>query len=330
MPGKKARARKKKSKRHDANAREATFDVDESVAAAVFAHVTNTRDRLALACSSRVWREVATFDGCWGTCDLVLDGELGEKITDERLENLLRYCGDVKHLEIRDISSSFEGSCLWFKEDEREGFGKDIRLMAKKFTSLETLTIINCPGVCDLCALSFLQDIGMPDRPKDKRMQCMRLAGCGFEFAEISQLNLFRDCLSVDQNFFLSDVEKSSFDLWECDTCDIVIDTSEVTMCVECNRKYCDDCLDEDGPEGIFFCECCNAFACNACEEIVATYLCEYCHKTVCESCLGLRDLCEGCEKMIILCNQCEGDLGSFDYEDPWLCIACEQAAPSK
>ena len=96
MAGKKARARKKKSKRHDANAREATFDLDESVAAAVFAHVTNTRDRLALACSSRVWREVATFDGCWGTCDLVLDGELGEKITDGRFENLLRYCGDVK------------------------------------------------------------------------------------------------------------------------------------------------------------------------------------------------------------------------------------------
>ena len=73
-----------------------TFDVDESVAAAVFAHVTNARDRLALASVSRVWRNVATTDGCWGTCDLVLDGELGKKITDERFENLLRYCGDVK------------------------------------------------------------------------------------------------------------------------------------------------------------------------------------------------------------------------------------------
>jgi len=77
-----------------------TFDVDESVAAAVFAHVTNARDRLALASVSRVWRNVATTDGCWGTCDLVLDGELGKKITDERFTRMIRYCGDVKRLEI--------------------------------------------------------------------------------------------------------------------------------------------------------------------------------------------------------------------------------------
>ena len=66
-----------------------TFDVDESVATAVLSHVKSTRDRLALACSSRVWRKVAASEGSWGTCDLVIDGNLSLKTTDARLERLL-------------------------------------------------------------------------------------------------------------------------------------------------------------------------------------------------------------------------------------------------
>ena len=66
-----------------------SFDVDESVAALVLAHVTSTRDRLALGCVSRVWRKVAGSYGSWGTFELVLDGELGKRLTDARLQRLI-------------------------------------------------------------------------------------------------------------------------------------------------------------------------------------------------------------------------------------------------
>ena len=66
-----------------------TFDVGESVAALVFSHVKSTRDRLALACVSRVWRKVAGSYGSWGTFELVLDGELGKRLTDARLQRLI-------------------------------------------------------------------------------------------------------------------------------------------------------------------------------------------------------------------------------------------------
>ena len=129
-----------------------TFDVDVSVAAAVFARVTNTRDRLALACVSRVWRKVATSEGCCGTCDLVLDGELGKKITHDRL---IGYCGDVKRLEIQDAPSSFSLKCSGFEEYAPQQ-GEAYRLLhrlrdqpywAKKLASLETLKLMNCPEV---------------------------------------------------------------------------------------------------------------------------------------------------------------------------------------
>ena len=85
----------------------------------------------------------------------MLDGELGKKITDDRFARLLRYCGDVKHLEIRDAPESFEGGWLTFDET----------YFLVKFASLETLKLINCPGLNDTDILGFLQDIGMPDHP---------------------------------------------------------------------------------------------------------------------------------------------------------------------
>ena len=105
----------------------ATFDVDESLAALVLSHVTNTRDRLALAYVSRVWRKVAATEGCWGTCDLVIDRDMLNrlKLTNERLECLIGYCGDVKNLEIRN-APMLQGKCLY----------KDTLLVAKKLPHL--------------------------------------------------------------------------------------------------------------------------------------------------------------------------------------------------
>ena len=67
--------------------------------------------------------------GVWGTCDLVLDGELGEKVTDERFERLMLYCGDVKHLEVRDAPEGFEGVYL-------SGLNGPAGSLAARFASL--------------------------------------------------------------------------------------------------------------------------------------------------------------------------------------------------
>jgi hypothetical protein len=313
MPGKKARARKKKTERRDARElTKPTFDVDESVAAAVFAHVTNTRDRLALACVSKVWRKVVTSDGSWGTCDLVLEGKLGEKITDERFEDLLRYCGDVKRLEMRDAPVTFKGHYLFHA-------GPSFK---KKFASLETFFLINCPGVCNTDILGFLQDIGMPDRPKDTRLRCLRLAGCEIES---DLLDKFRKCLRNDPTeTFLSDKEKISFDLWECDACGLVSETSEVTMCDACTETYCTSCAVEEGCK----CTCCDFFVCRGeCEETanIIFLRCDRCDEVMCQSCVFSckltscignegkpgcgKQLCVDCQKkakvLYIPCQEC-------------------------
>ena len=49
-----------------------TFDIEESTAVLVLQHVEDVRDRCALACTSRLWREVATVSACFDR--LVIDG----------------------------------------------------------------------------------------------------------------------------------------------------------------------------------------------------------------------------------------------------------------
>jgi hypothetical protein len=164
-----------------------TFDFDESVAAAVFSHVTNTRDRLALACVSRVWKKVAATDGSWGSCDLVIDPELGPLLTCDRFERLTQYCGDVKHLEVRDAHSlSFTVS----------GCFSAGLFLAKSFASLETVKLTNCSKLTTSGIFTFMKAIGILSRPKEDRLRCLRLAGCGIDMGE--DLRELNECLSVD------------------------------------------------------------------------------------------------------------------------------------
>jgi|TARA_B110000977_G_scaffold201129_1_gene294300 hypothetical protein len=334
-----------------------TFDVDESVAAAVFAHVTNTRDRLALGCVSRVWRQVATTDGCWGTCDLVLDGELGKKITDERFENLLRYCVDVKRLEIRDAPRSFGLSCLSFEEYflEEGDFSYEnckLRLLdqpywARKLASLETLKLMGCPGVPSCYVLALLQGIGIPDRPKDERLRFLRI-GTGrfrmsrsdYEFGDHDgELDRFRACLRVDprDNYYdfalLQDRQRNiSFDLWQCEYCVKVFTTLDSAMCVSCHKTYCHWHTEGFGSEK-HRCKDCQSFVCHACEDDVTQYFCKGCDDGICESCVlkGAQITCDGsdekpgCGKRFTkqLCNECE-EPGGAEFGSRSQCSVCK------
>ena len=172
------RARRDKTCAREVAKANGTFDVDESVAAQVFSHVTNVRDRLALSCVSRVWRTVAESDGSRGTCELVIDAKLDRRLTNDHFDNLIRYCGDVKHLEVHDA----HGLSL----------ARDLSYTAaSRFASLESLNLTGCSGLTGDDIFVFLVKTGMlvvPKRPKETRRRCLRLAGCDVDVDDLPKL----------------------------------------------------------------------------------------------------------------------------------------------
>jgi hypothetical protein len=112
----------------------ATFDVDESTAALVLQHVDDLRDRMALACTSRVWREAATAPANrrdW----LVVEGPIAARLTDERMAQLLSsYAGpNLRSLEVRDAPVEFTGVGLVD--------GPYLGLAKTRFPELQTLIL---------------------------------------------------------------------------------------------------------------------------------------------------------------------------------------------
>ena len=260
-----------------------SFDVDESVAAAVLAHVSSPRDRLALACVSSVWKNAVTSEGAWGTCDLVLDGELGKRLTDERFGRLLCYCGDVKHLEVCDApAAEFEGN---FLSDEG---------IAAKFASLESFKLTNCSGVDCTWVADFMEAIGMPARPKDKRLRCLHLAGCVLAEMEFYHIETLNECLTADRDdMFLEQGEKrvpsvirvqnkANLDLWWCESeCERVVTTSAVKICNICKSAFCVSCAEGSSCDG------CGEFICSECEfDDRFEVSCHGCGDTFCEECI--------------------------------------------
>ena len=304
----KAKAKAKAKVQAEADENKPSFDVDESVAAAVLEKVTSTRDRLALACVSQVWKNAVTSEGAWGTCDLVLDGELGERLTDERFERLLCYCGDIKHLEVRDAPLSFVGNFL-------SGEG-----IAAKFASLESFKLTNCPGVNVSDVAEFMSLIGMEARPEEKRLRCLRLARCCV--SDPLDINTLQECLAISQEeVFRKPVEsdgfvlegiyeqvqflnlakhRSSFDLWRCDgyeddNCYGYTTTPAMTICESCTEVFCPDCVaDSEGTS----CDSCDFFVCGECDAENHLILCDGwdCNNVYCQMCYlyGGNEICRG------------------------------------
>ena len=161
-----------------------TFDVGERRGRGLRARHEHPRPSSV----SRVWRKVAASEGSWGACDLVIDSELGPRLTNHRFVNLGRYCGDVKHLEVRDARSLSSAVFGCFSA----------RLfLAKSFASLETVKLTNCSNLTSSSILAFMKAIGVLDRPKEDRLRCMRLAGCDMQAeSHLAELN---ECLGITQ-----------------------------------------------------------------------------------------------------------------------------------
>ena len=281
-----------------------TFDVHESVAAAVLARVSCPRDRLALACVSRMWRRAAATAGAWGTCDLVLKGELGEKVTDERFERLMLYCGDVKHLEVR-APGGFKG---WFFDGWTRGFS------AAKFAVLTAVVLTGCQGVDGARIVKLMLAIGMTNRPKKDRLRRLHVDGCQVEIDDLATLS---ECVSLGrlENYVAcskaSHSEQDGIDVCVCLNCipEHVICMQETLMCYSC----LDTCCKSEGPWG-FFCDGCPANVCDKaqCVASLRWYACEACSDTFCGD-------CESSGK-ITVCNGSNADDGCFES----FCSKCE------
>jgi hypothetical protein len=247
---------------------------------------------------------VAASEGSWGACDLVIDSELGPRLTNHRFVNLVRYCGDVKHLEVRDARSLSSAVFGCFSA----------RLfLAKSFASLETVKLTNCSGLTSSGVLACMKDTGMFDRPKEDRFRCLRLAGCNMQ--EKQHLAELQECLGTGQRevFFerrtrngqenvlvrkpytmaASIIDKSSVDLWPCHAChgsaseDVFFDciattAEEVAVCESCLKTFCGARADHCGTR---YCD--TYFVCNDsdCEESVHVRTHDDCDKTFCEDC---------------------------------------------
>lgn len=234
------------------------FEPDESIGAAVLAHVHDVRDRLALACVSREWRRVAATEGSWGVAhdELVVKGELAKRLTDERLERLMRYCGRLKRVELRDFPSTFKGTFM------TKGFTS---LHPRVFESLESLVLRSETSSLNIKRVkNFLSRLGVRDRPKAERLDRLHLGGCKATAGDVAFL---LECVRHDRDR-KKPLEKGALDLWVCDTCERVVssrywvsDDSAFEFgdqCDACKKMYCEGCLEnmESGP-GFKLCDEC-------------------------------------------------------------------------
>ena len=216
------------------------FEPGESIAAAVLAHVHDVRDRLALACVSREWRRVAATEGSWGVAhdELVVKGELAKRLTDERLERLMRYCGRLKRVELRDFPDTFVGTCF-------------ASLHPRKFESLETLVLRSKTSSLNIEHVKqFLQRLRVRDRPKVERLDRLHLGGCD---AAPHDVPFLLECVRHDRDRD-KPYDEGALDLWVCDMCasDVMctgqLGSYDSTMvegvqCDACRKLYCEGCM---------------------------------------------------------------------------------------
>ena len=353
---KKARARAKTNASVDVE--KSAFDAHESVAAAVLAHVSSVRDRLALACVSRAWRKVVTSEGAWGTCDLVLDSELGRRLTDKRFLRLLRYCGEVKRLEVRDAPATFKAEAFHYR------FFKSV--LPKFSSSLTDVRLTGCSGVTGERVFVFL---GHPrfqlDMPKERRLQSLHLAGCDVKLDYFRHMINFvfdppfaeeaddresliaacrspcwnRECRSPCWN---RESVQSIRDLGVCAVCGAYIcgcEVADIPSCDFCGEIMCHGCVDE-GATRTYACEVCRKVFvwCRTCDTDVFVCCNDECKKVTCGECIeidapdGYYVHCDFCYKT--WCPSCDPDV-AIDIETYcWLgqtgssfCPACFKKA---
>jgi hypothetical protein len=246
----------------------ATFDVDESTAALVLQHVDDLRDRMALASTSRVWRDAATAPA---TCRdrLVVEGAVAARLTDDRLEILLNsYAGPgLRSLEVRDALVMFTGTGLVFgplvldDQHQPEAYKNADAQYAhyeNRFPELQTLILNQCPGVEPQYMNAFLEQLEIDNRDKKDRLDRLGLAGC---CNDLSQAGLaILDTFVRHERDVSLPFAAGPFDLWPCVHCPLMID--EGIQCVDCKSVACMGHGEGGIGDGAPICSFCDAYVC--------------------------------------------------------------------
>ena len=231
----------------------------------MFSHVTSTRDRLALACVSRVWRKVAASKGAWGTCDVMIDGALGKKIKSARLERMFRYSGDVKHLEMCDAPRSFHGECLL--KHSNQSLAKKLiwtnvpRKMVSTSARFASVCHEECESVVNMTTCVCCEETTACDKcvSSGELKRCLGskdIPGCLEPYCE--------DCW-MDNDCFLTCSE------CECGWCQHFTTTKGVDMhtCARFSKMSCHACIKSgrNSTASLFIRDCTNYIECEICGE---------------------------------------------------------------
>ena len=324
----------------------APLEVDESVASLIVAHLPDIRDRLALACVSKVWRSAAGSPGCWGLHhdSLVVEGAVAERLqrglrrgikmlsaalscpscriaVRSNLAQLILYVGD--ELRVLEIHSS----ALCGLPVAR--YVPQLPIQPLCFSFLQVLDLRGCKALSvefDVSYFLTCADIHM--RSKENRLDRLMLGGCDLDGLDEASSSLVRFWKYVRHE---PDVEKSlqaPFDLCQCTGCHCII--GEGGQCKGCKHPYCSHCM-EEGELVLNLCDYCDkAFVCADREECPGSqpYMsCSICDLQFCEACSNTAPGClvcagsktrEGCWDAI--CEPCEqGEDEYFVF-----CVACD------
>jgi len=292
----------------------APLEVDESVASLIVAHLPDIRDRLALACVSKVWRSAAGSPGCWGLHhdSLVVEGAVAERLSNDavapNLKQLIVYAGD--ELRVLEIHSS--ALC-----------GLPILRYVPQPVCLSFLQVLDLRG-CKALSVEFdvswfLKCADIHTRPKENRLDRLMLGGCdldGLDEAESSS-SLVSLWTYIRHE---PDVEKSlqaPFDLCQCTNCDCII--GEGGQCKGCKHPYCSQCVEYDEVV-LKLCDYCDKeFVCADREECPGEHpymSCSICDLEFCEACSN-NHTAPGC----LICSGSDTREGCWDA----ICLPCEE-----
>ena len=168
------------------------LEVDESIASLIVARLPDIRDRLALACVSKVWRLAAGSPGCWGLHNdsLVVEGALADKLPIDaagapaattRVWQLMSYAGGG--IRVLEIHSSGLKSLTFSTADRKylvDGsvWGKVVKRPSYLTGVPSSVDFSRTPmdqSRKDGCALPLHFHIGSPFT----HLQVLDLRGCG-------------------------------------------------------------------------------------------------------------------------------------------------------
>ena len=334
----------------------APLEVDESVASLIVAHLPDIRDRLALACVSKVWRSAAGSPGCWGLHhdSLVVEGAVAERlqrglrrgmkmlsaalgypscriVVRSNLAQLILYVGD--ELRVLEVHSAALCGLPVARYVPQPGIQQ-----ALCFSFLQVLDLRGCKALTVKLEVSyFLACVRIHTRPKENRLDRLMLGGCDLD--GLDDASLVRLWTYVRHEPDVNKSLRAPFDLCQCTGCDCII--GKGGQCKGCKHPYCSHCSMEEGEVVLNLCVYCDKeFVCadrEGCPGGQPYMSCSLCDLQFCEACSNTAPGClvcagsktrEGC--LDAICEDCEEGFDEYfvmcDVCDGFWCNRCGTA----